>query len=304
MGAADVAVGSPGVADGGDADAADDARDQGTAFDGAYYANHPRLLDRQRLMDDLRRLERKLYMASQRIVILERESGQREALEARTTRDRRVMMRLERSVFGVYAKILAALLQFEDKLAREKGATTAEPAVLYGAGQLEYARKAGDALRAMLAPAMSGEMRHELARIASKGDAPHESELEARVKTLEAENKLLRQKHQVAELKGLELRKRLDDVMAERYRDGQRSIDAEIEKREFRDAILELVMDLRDGIVKRLGFIPASTQAEINAFISTLADTEKADAGRRRGRGEPPAAPAKAPGPPPPPARA
>ncbi|KAK7237545.1 hypothetical protein SO694_00099051 [Aureococcus anophagefferens] len=348
MGAADVAVGSPPASPTAATQTQRTTRvTKGTAFDGAYYANHPRLLDRQRLMDDLRRLERKLYMASQRIVILERESGQREALEARTTRDRRVMMRLERSVFGVYAKILAALLQFEDKLAREKGATTAEPAVLYGAGQLEYARKAGDALRAMLAAvadpdgspaagrgdepgryvsdegvkayqavganlvarvdsAMSGEMRHELARIASKGDAPHESELEARVKTLEAENKLLRQKHQVAELKGLELRKRLDDVMAERYRDGQRSIDAEIEKREFRDAILELVMDLRDGIVKRLGFIPASTQAEINAFISTLADTEKADARAAvaAAAASLPAAPAKAPGPPPPPARA
>ncbi|KAH8044533.1 hypothetical protein JL722_14653 [Aureococcus anophagefferens] len=216
MGAADVAVGSPPASPTAATQTQRTTRvTKGTAFDGAYYANHPRLLDRQRLMDDLRRLERKLYMASQRIVILERESGQREALEARTTRDRRVMMRLERSVFGVYAKILAALLQFEDKLAREKGATTAEPAVLYGAGQLEYARKAGDALRAMLAAvadpdgspaagrgdepgryvsdegvkayqavganlvarvdsAMSGEMRHELAR-APKGDAARAS---------------------------------------------------------------------------------------------------------------------------------
>ena len=163
----------------------------------------------------------------------------------------------------------------------------------------------GANLVARVDSAMSGEMRHELARIASKGDAPHETELEARVKALEAENKLLKQKHQVAELKGLELRKRLDDVMAERYRDGQRSIDAEIEKREFRDAILELVMDLRDGIVKRLGFIPASTQAEINAFISTLADTEKADARAAvaAAAASLPGAPAKARGPPPPPPR-
>lgn len=82
---------------------------------------------------------------------------------------------------------------------------------------------------------------------------------------------------EIGDLKNLDLRKKLDETLADKYREGQRSIEAEIEKREFRDAILGLVSELRDGIVKRLGFIPASTQAEINSFITLLATSEKND---------------------------
>lgn len=294
-----------------------------TAYDGDYYPQHPKLLNRKELLENLRRLERKLYMASQRIVLLERSVALQEALEARTTRDRRVMMRLERGVFGNYAKILAALLQFEAALAREQSQQSGVGGrpVLYGADDLDYARRASDLMRAMLAShgrppgapapppaaeapgrwvsddgvrayadvgaklagrvesAISGELRHELARIGSSSTgAPHRTQLESDAKRAAAERARLEKKCEVLSLQNANLRAKLDGAMAEKYRDSQRAIDAAIEKREFRDSILGLVGGLRDGIIKRLGFIPASTQAEINAFITKLADAEKKDA--------------------------
>ena len=64
----------------------------GTKFDAPYYAAHPRLLKRAQLEENLRRLEKKLYVSSQRVVAsgrAERTSCPLVLLVLRTSRGRR-----------------------------------------------------------------------------------------------------------------------------------------------------------------------------------------------------------------------
>ena len=96
----------------------------------------------------------------------------------------------------------------------------------------------------------------------------------ARLRATEA---ALGRRIEAMEAEAEDLRAKLDEQCLLETRERQMLLNERIGRREFRDGVLDLITKLADGIHRRLGFLPASCRAELNAFISHLAELDASD---------------------------
>ncbi|KAJ8611022.1 hypothetical protein CTAYLR_007069 [Chrysophaeum taylorii] len=262
---------------------------------GYLYPQRASLLDRRVLVEDLRRLERKLCRASTRAVALERETLETAVLRKKNQFERRVTLRLETSVRSMYVRLLRALEEEDDDddpeetlramlceedikvrqglqpgLARSKST----PA-LHAVADDEVASAARSAALARAGEQIVARVEAAFLVRRDKSPATAEKEEDPRVRELEETANAFAKKAAAAEARAAELQTELEERTTATLNEQRAAIDARLEKREFRNAVLEVLGQLSTAVHRRLGFVPSETRRDINEFIKFLADTEE-----------------------------
>mmetsp|Transcript_10073 Transcript_10073/g.32386 ORF Transcript_10073/g.32386 Transcript_10073/m.32386 type:complete len:181 (+) Transcript_10073:565-1107(+) len=104
-----------------------------------------------------------------------------------------------------------------------------------------------------------------------------DDERERRIRQLTDEVERLSGRLAQAERENAQIRADLDRYCASSRDDHKIAIDAKLEKRDFRNSVLDLLAQLAAAVRKRLGFVPHDTRKDINAFIAFLTQTQDDD---------------------------
>ena len=257
------------------------------------------LLDRKALVQSVRRLERRLMSSTVRLEAESKralELGEESRVATKlSVRERRSALRLERSTFSSFARILGAVESYNDRDVEKEEALRSllraeELKFLATLPESERAKDGdGDAALARAFAEAGQLLADRVEKALAKAKDDHQ-----KVKTLEEllESERLDRKNdldrdlKVAALQDecRTLQRALKDASDTNFKlqaDLQRRTDlsakrasvlASIDKRDFKQNVLDLLADLSSAVHRRLGFIPASTRNHINNFIHIIAD--------------------------------